>query len=285
MSKATLSLLAACLALAATSAWLARELAVERAKHRPVAVTESTPAQRPRATPAMPTARPWPPEIAGTPADIDPNAAPADFARQLPPEVDTSTPGFAALQRVQSSADRAYAKRTYADFVAEEGLSPDEANRLFETLADDDYTNLLMSLSGEHWGGLSADWQSATEARLAKELGDERMSRLLAFAEATAGRNTLAQLAEQLEGRDLPLNDEQRRRLIRAVIREREHFKNPGSSAFSLNPAPWTELSERQLAALDHLQAICQPVLSPEQMQAVTDLRDALNESQRYVAN
>jgi hypothetical protein len=292
MSKATLSLLAASLVLAATSAWFARELAHERAKHRAVAGMESAGVPKTSATQV----------VAGSPAPVatssDPSLPPnaAVFWATEPgpgtqgvagfptPEFDGSSPGWAAMQRVRSSVERAYAKRVYADFVTEEGLSPDESSRLFDVLADDDYANLLMSLSGEHTGGLSPDWESATEARLAKQLGEERMSRLRAFVEARPGRDKVSQLAEQLEGRDLPLSVDQRRRLLRAVIREREHFRKPSPTG-ALNPASWRELGEYELAAIDRLQAISQPILSPEQIQAVTDLRDAMNEAQRPLVN
>jgi hypothetical protein len=289
MSKTTLSLLAACLALAVTSAWLVRELAVERARHRdvvgmemPAAPTSSaaTTAPASSATLATPPLRSQPsntPTHGSEPGTQGAMGFPA-------PETDSSSPGWAAMQRVRGSVERAYAKRVYADFVTEEGLSPDESNRLFDVLADDDYANLLMSLSGEHTGGLSPDWEGATEARLAKQLGEERMSRLRAFVEAKPGRDKVSQLAEQLEGRDMPLSVEQRRRLLRAVVREREHFRKPSPTG-ALNPASWRELGEYELAALDRLQAISQPILSPEQIQAMTDLRDAMSEAQRTVVN
>jgi hypothetical protein len=292
MSKTTLSLLAACLALAATSAWLARELAVARARHQEVVGIEPAVAPtetvartspRPSAAGAAPPVRSQPPQPnahwATEPATGSQNAAgfPA-------PESDSSSPGWAAMQRVRRSVERAYAKRVYADFVTEEALSPDESNRLFDVLADDDYANLLMSLSGEHTGGISPEWEGATEARLAKQLGEERMSRLRAFVEAKPGRDKVSQLAEQLEGRDLPLSVDQRRRLLRAVVREREHFRKPSPTG-ALNPASWRELGEYELAAIDRLQAISQPILSPEQAQAMTDLRDAMNEAQRTVVN
>jgi hypothetical protein len=275
MSKSTLSLIATSLLLAATSVWLARELAAERAKHADIVNTKPTSTRPPPDGSAAPLAGSSPAPAAAAP-EAEPDSKTADMAMNRMPEIGESTPGWAAAQRLRNSSSRASVKREYADFVEQEGLSAKDSNQLFELLAQDGYSTALMAMSGEYSGAVSPEWKSATEAELANELGEERMSRLRAYLEATPGRRSVAQLEEQLYGRDLPLSVAQRQRLVRAVVRESEHFRNPVATQGD-DPASWNVRLTYEILVLERLQAISQPILSPDQMQALSDLRDAMS--------
>jgi hypothetical protein len=143
---------------------------------------------------------------------------------------------------------------------------------LFEVLARDDYSSVLISMTGSYAVAASPDSMREKEDELAKELGEERMSHLRAYLYATPGRLLVEQIEEQLVGRDLPLSVAQRQQLLRGVVREHEHFKAPGATPYG--QTSWAETAAQRLTVLDHLQAIGQPILSPDQLQAVIDLRD-----------
>src|SRR5262245_29044733 len=66
-------------------------------------------------------------------------------------------PKTSAMQRIQNSQARAGAKRMYADFAAESGLSPEESARLYQLIAQRDLG--YQNEPGTDPGAVEAEWR------------------------------------------------------------------------------------------------------------------------------
>lgn len=150
-----------------------------------------------------------------------------------------------------------------------------ETARFFDLFVEHDVENLLGSFEvGD--SDIDTDSKRTAVEKLVSLIGEERFARLRAFEQAEPARRALTMLAEQLDGRGVPLTGEQRRRVLHAVVRRYQpHAQEPGTN-------PWLQPRRNiEVADLDQLVAICEPILSSEQRLVLGDVRDAYVEVPR----
>jgi hypothetical protein len=181
------------------------------------------------------------------------------------------------MQRVQRIQAHANAKRVYADFVAEYGLSPEDAARLYELMAEHE-----MGYPGEATNAdpasFEAVWREHDQKFREKAkalLGPDGPDRLIRYQGTFGAREQISRLEDQLATLDIPLSEEQRRRLTRAAIQDGEQFR---LSAFTPSQDP-EQLSQQYLSwerdGKERFAATARTILNAEQMRHFDDLRQS----------
>src|SRR5262245_20473292 len=179
--------------------------------------------------------------ISVAPTGIETRAAPCNAPLTATVHADTASlmraveqssaarPKTPAVQRVQRIQSHANAKRVYADFAAEYCLSPEDSARLYELMAEHE-----MGYPGESTNAdpasLAAAWRENDQECREKArslLGPDGPDRLIRYQGTFGAREQISQLEDQLATLDMPLSEEQRRRLTHAAIQDGEQFPLP----------------------------------------------------------
>jgi hypothetical protein len=245
MKTSALSLAIAVLAFGASTIYLAVQLGEERAHSEQLAdatrALNSRIAELEKARDASRLA------VNGTfgsvnlPSDATLNgqAPPPPTATAVPPGERSAAamnqmifrPQGEAFQKMMRAQMRAQNKQMYADVGAQLGLSREDANQLIDLLTD------------QHSGGLgvSGDVTDSAErerlmeeatrenkAKIANLLGPEKLQLFEEYQQSIPARQELDVLVRQLEGSDAaPLNNDQRKRLLAALMEERKRIPLP----------------------------------------------------------
>lgn len=229
MNKATALFAITTVILAATSLYLAQSLRVERA--RLAAVVSADPPPSPPApvphkelsstAPSDPTPVP---AIATTPAVQSPTPAEAKSQVALPPRVRNRSP---------TSAELAYRRldmeKRYLDLATALNLQPDEASRVFDLLARQDFDDAQDEMASERAGGASGRERQrererrrqANSAELAALLGEDRAADWNKYMNSLSARAEVRALRVQLADSDFPLRRDQYEPLVAALATER----------------------------------------------------------------
>jgi len=244
MKTSALGLSIAVVAFGASTIYLAMQLSEERALSGQLAETTRTlnariaELEKSRAEPRY--------AMSGTFGGI--NTAPGSTISALPPPpaggrsragestpingppLPTQSEAFRKMMRAQM---RAQNKKIYADVGSQLGLSREDANKLIDLLTD------------QHSGGFAISDQTdpqermrqmndalrENEAKIADLLGPEKLKLLQQYQQTIPARQELDVLAHQIEGSDAAaLSDDQRKRLLAALVEERNRIPAPGYS-------------------------------------------------------
>ena len=244
MKASGLGLSIAVVAFGASSIYLAVQLNEERAHSEQLAeATRALNARIAELEKARPDTRY---AMSGTFSAI--NAAPGSIISAAPPStaesksrgVETTvmngpplpmqSEAFRQMMRTQM---RAQNKKIYADVGSHLGLSRDDANKLIDLLTDQNSDGFGISRETDpaERARLLNDAQRENEAKIADLLGPEKLRLLREYQQTLPSRQELDMLAQQLEGSDAAsLNDEQRKRLLAALVEERNRIPAPGYS-------------------------------------------------------
>ncbi len=286
MKPVTLLLAASTVALAVATGYLGHELAAARAEADDAARLASylgarvTELQSTRAAavgaPAAPGVAPPPPQAGTSPAAVAGVTAEDQFA------VASEARGtFAqrmqspAMQRALRAQLRTGAKRMYSDFAAEYGLTPEEAAALYDLVAkqqiDPNFDPTADPRQNEsQW----REREQGFQKELVALLGDTRAARLREYQGTFEARGQISQLEDQLAGSQMPMSEEQRRRLVKVALLDAEQFPSP-----NLNADQSPEEVERAYRAWqrdrsERFAAAAGSILTPEQMQQFQDMRE-----------
>jgi hypothetical protein len=238
--------------------------------------------ERSRAMSAVPTgvemhAAPGPSAAAGSAPLTTTSHADTTSLVEAIEQSTAARPHTPAMQRVQRIQSRANAKRVYADFAAEYGLSSEDAGRLYELMAEHEmeYPNGPPTTDPASFEAAWREHDRKFREKANALLGPDGADRLNRYQGTFGARDQVAQLEDQLATLDMPLSEEQRRRLTRAAIHDGEQFPLP---AFSPGQDP-EQLSQQYLAwerdRKERLAATARTILNAGQMRHFDDLRQS----------
>jgi len=146
-------------------------------------------------------------------------------APSLPP------PGGEAFRKVIRAQMRAQNKQLYADVGAQLGLSREEASKLIDLITDQNVDPMAISRDSTdptERMRLMNEARRENQAKIADLLGPEKLKLLEQYQQTIPVRQEVDMLARQIEGSDAaPLSDEQRKRLLAAIIEERKLVPPP----------------------------------------------------------
>ena len=144
-------------------------------------------------------------------------------------------PHSEAFQKMMRSQLRAHNKQIYADVGTQLGLTRDEANKLIDLLTDQQAGGIGISQDVTDMAERERLTEAAmreNKAKIADLLGPEKLKSLEEYQQSIPSRMELDMVVRQLEGSDATtLSDDQRKRLLVALIEERKRIPVPVPSA------------------------------------------------------
>lgn len=136
-----------------------------------------------------------------------------------------------AFQKMMRAQMRAHNKQMYADVGAQLGLTRAEVNKLIDLLTDQQSGGLGISrevTDPTERQRLMEEALRDNKAKIASLLGPEKLQSFEEYQQSIPARQELDVLVRQIEGSDAaPLNDDQRKRLLAALIEERKRIPSP----------------------------------------------------------
>jgi hypothetical protein len=230
-----------------------------------------------------PSGSPPPIEQQRTTASLGTAAAPVQARPMRRPGVGDS-PAEQNSRRIQQEIRL---RRTYADMPAALGLDANQADRLFDLLAD---SRVSAAEDSRAYAGDPAA-QQAIEAAARRQrdaaidalLGPDKAAEFLAFEKSIPARMQVNRIGESMAAANVPLSEAQRTSLVAAVAHEQEAFPRPqrpadgsGDAEYNMRFLDWqTEYSRR-------VQARIEPLLNSQQ---VAQYREALQVQNARRAN
>ena len=134
----------------------------------------------------------------------------------------------AAMEKAMRSQVRANNRHQYADFCEEVGLDKESSDKLIALISDQDMAGFFPTLSepGESRRQLD-QLHRQHEAEIAELIGPEKALALKQYQASLPARMEVEMLAQQLDGNDVPLTQDQRNRLQDVFIEERTRVPMP----------------------------------------------------------
>jgi outer membrane murein-binding lipoprotein Lpp len=140
-------------------------------------------------------------------------------------------PQSEAFQKMMRAQLRSYNKQMYADVGAQMGLTREEVNKLIDLLTDQQSGGLAIPdgvTDPVEIQRLMEEASRENKAKIASLLGPEKLESLEDYQRSLPARQELDMVARQIEGSDAaPLNEDQRKRLLAALIEERKRIPSP----------------------------------------------------------
>jgi hypothetical protein len=140
-------------------------------------------------------------------------------------------PQSEAFQKMMRAQLRSYNKQMYADVGAQMGLTREEVNKLIDLLTDQQSGGLAIPdgvTDPVEIQRLMEEASRENKAKIASLLGPEKLESLEDYQRSLPARQELDMVARQIEGSDAaPLNEDQRKRLLAALIEERKRIPAP----------------------------------------------------------
>jgi hypothetical protein len=230
---------AACLA---ASIYLGTELADARAQLTQLEQAHAADAARiarleaerrePAPVPALATHN-FTSSAAAPPPAVNPAAEPAKPAATPPlprtrRDAIDETPEGQNMRRLQSEVRL---RRMYADMPATLGLNADQADRLFNLLADSQVTmrDEMRARDGEpdNRRAIQDAARAQRDAAIEDLLGPEKAAQFQSFEKSIPARMQVSRIGESMAAANVPLSEAQRNSLIAAVMTERDASPPP----------------------------------------------------------
>ena len=140
-------------------------------------------------------------------------------------------PQSEAFQKMMRAQMRSYNKQMYSDVGAQLGLTREEVNKLIDLLTDQQAGGLAIPHGVTDPAEIRRLMEEASrenKAKIASLLGPEKLESFEEYQRSLPARQELDMLARQIEGSDAaPLNEDQRKRLLAALIEERKRIPPP----------------------------------------------------------
>lgn len=188
---------------------------------------------------------------------------------------DISPERTAVYEKIMKAQFRASTRRSFAELGKTLGLSNEEEKKLIDLLIDQQMASTFLS-AGDRKSieDQKAYWeqkQQEHQAQIVDLIGAEKADALRKYQEAEPARGEVEMIANQLEGSDLPLKDEQRSRLVAVVAEERARVPMPeyrigaGNEKFTQAVTEWQDDYEQRVNAQ------ARNILSPAQLAAYSE--------------
>jgi hypothetical protein len=133
------------------------------------------------------------------------------------------------MRKMMRANLRAQNKRMYFDLQAKLGLTDDQTTHLLDLLTDEQTLgfkgprNIDPEQARAYWEAEQAKHKTAIN----ELLGSAKAAQFEEYQKSMPAHIELMTLTQQLEGVDAPLNDEQRSKLLDALVEERERIPPP----------------------------------------------------------
>jgi outer membrane murein-binding lipoprotein Lpp len=199
----------------------------------------------------------------------------AASGQMTPWSVRPAPPRSEAMQKMMRAGVRAHNKRMYADVGAALGLDKNQANKLIDLLTDQQSGGGFEPFGeGKEAGDFQNAWaekQRKLQAEINDLLGDDKAASLQEYQKSLPARQELEMLTRQLEGYDAPINDDQRKRLLKVMVEERERVPAPDyvdstdMEEFQKARAAWEEDYNQRVASQ------ARNILDTDQLNAYTE--------------
>lgn len=278
MRSSTLGLLIAVGAFAASTIYLTLQLHEERA--RAAEVLDQTRALNARiaelqrtgahmappnslAADAAPTGRSLEPATAAEPPE------PAEARRGFPPG-----PRSEAMQKMFRAQMRANFKRLYADLGKQLRLSKEQTDQLLDLLVEQQAS--LFSRGRPPNDFTAAEWQEQQQKNLTEVsalIGADKLQTFEAYQESLPARQEVEMLSRQLEANEAALSEDQRDRLVTALVEERRRIPMPLQSDSVSTEAYQQALVSWQEDYNERTAARANSILNSTQQAAYNDYR------------
>ena len=181
-----------------------------------------------------------------------------------------------AMLKMMRSQLRANNRRIYADLGEKLGLSQETSLKLIDLLTDQQVPNperLRPTDDPAEARRIGQEWQRQNEQAISDLIGPDKAEALKEYQTTLPARMEVDNLARQLEGSDLALSTEQRKKLVDVYVAERERVPQPiffegmDGEAFNKTLYEWQEDYEGRIAAeASH-------ILNPEQLATYNEMQ------------
>jgi hypothetical protein len=187
------------------------------------------------------------------------------------------------MMRLQLRADN---KRMYADVGASLGISKETTSKLIDLLTEQQLAGF--GSDGESpWTNDPSEArrrfeerQRAGNAAIEELIGPEKMLALREYQQSLPARQEFETVVTQLEGNDVVLTPEQRRRLLAAYVEERQRVPAPGFARdHARDPAAYQQaFADWQDDYSDRLSAEASNILDATQLAAFNEVQELQRE-------
>ncbi|MEO8062475.1 MAG: hypothetical protein ABI821_06985 [Pseudomonadota bacterium] len=183
-----------------------------------------------------------------------------------------------AMQKMMRAQMRAHNKRLYADVGSTLALNKEQANKLVDLLTDQQSGEIEPFRDGTDAGDYQKAWadrQQKIQGDIAELLGDDKVAALQEYQKSLPARMELEMLTRQLEGYDAAINDDQRERLLKVMVEERDRVPEPpyvdgvDMQEFQKTRIGWEEDYNERVASQ------ARSILNTEQITAYTEYQQA----------
>jgi hypothetical protein len=284
-----------CLTAASTASamWLGSQLSEERARNdalsadlqslrrisAPSPVATNTAPTPGTPLPPQPAAGVAPPTQVTTQFDAALNAPPGSRARDFN-EARRQLLGNPEYRQAMRTQQRAMIEQQYRDLPKALGLSPEQADKVFDQMVDDMMQNFdgrerrrfVQSDGSQAW----VDQQRASEdSAMTKLLGADGMLKLQDFRESQMSRSEVRMLGNELIGSSDPLREDQMEPLFNVVYAEQKRLQQEWNE-ISMSGVDGTKLSakrsEAAIAANERIVDSARSLLSGTQLAALKEM-------------
>ena len=183
-----------------------------------------------------------------------------------------------AMQKMMRAQIRAHNKRLYADVGPALGLSKDQANKLVDLLTDQQsggFEPFREGKEAEDFQNAWAEKQRRLQDEITELLGDDKAASLQEYQKSLPARQELEMLSRQLEGYDAPINEQQRQRLLKVMVEERDRVPAPDYvdgmdiGEYEKSRAAWDDAYNERVASQ------ARSILDTTQLNAYTEYQEA----------
>jgi hypothetical protein len=292
MKTSTLSLLASTAIFAGTSVYLALELGETRDA---LAAEVSANARRPQpAQQEMRTSSDLDDEsqgmdLPGTPPVADGPPAPAEAPppanRPFAGRTDERAAGelnSVAAQRQRRLQQETRLRRTFAGMPAELGLAAEQANKLFDLLADDQAKaadNRRVYADDPLGARALADAaRQERDAQINALLGPDKAAEFLSYEKSIGARMQVGRIDADMTAADIPLSETQRKTLIATIAAEQAVHPAPERDPSANRDEYQSAFLAWQAEYSKRVQEKVEPLLSPEQRARYREAVELQNE-------
>jgi hypothetical protein len=223
-----------------------------------------------------------PPPGNGPPPDADepPHPKGPNGFNRAPPEMP------AAMLKMMRSNMRAQNKRLYFDLQSKLGLTDEQNSALLDLLAEQQSQGFRTRRS-QNPEEARATWE-ADQAKRKSDIADLRGSAKAAefeeYQKTMPARSELMMISQQLEGVETPLNDDQRTRMLAALVEERERIPVPTYSDGTAQDEMQKTYNEWQTDYEKRVADRARSILSSEQLGTYAEYQDWQKEMREQFA-
>jgi hypothetical protein len=189
----------------------------------------------------------------------------------------------AAGQRFMLTQMRGSIRRMYQDVGRELDLTPEQATRLMDLMADQQTRIIGERRQGDR-AAVAQNWQAQQEQNnkeVAALIGEAKMAEWKAYQQSLPQRAQVDSVGQQLESAGVPLNGDQRSQLIAAMVEEAQANPRPASLAGLAPEEAMKQINEWQDAYDKSVAERAKQVLSAEQYERYHDYTEWMAEMRK----